>query len=225
MKVSESKQKDTVDDFEKKLMKFHPKFLETIREVYPLAVLGSLCIAIAAFTHESFPQAQVYAITAASLFLIAFTCAFAFKIVPTSLFAFFSYASTAFATLMLFLVVYEFSKAFPIIGSTLITIQSLFVLFIMSSMYFFLQKRVRETRNRLIRFSGWTSIVSGIVFICLFVIGVASDFSGVSIIPTSADIFGNVVLAFLLASMITLVFAFLLIFNDERGKKQEKRKG
>lgn len=56
------------DSIEKRLLDLHPKFLETIREVYPLAVLGSLCIAIASFTAETYPDAQIYAISAASMF-------------------------------------------------------------------------------------------------------------------------------------------------------------
>lgn len=57
---------------QQQLIEYHPKFLDAIREVYPLAVLGSLCIAISAFTNQNYVTVQVYSITAASMFLLAF---------------------------------------------------------------------------------------------------------------------------------------------------------
>jgi hypothetical protein len=99
----EKKHKDPL----KKLVDYHPEFLETIKEVYPLAVLGSLCIAISAFTAESYPEAQTYALTAASLFLFAFASSFGVKILSNELLAFTSYASTALGIIMLFAVVFQ----------------------------------------------------------------------------------------------------------------------
>jgi hypothetical protein len=56
-----------------KVNELHPKFIKAIKETSPLAVLGSLCIAVSAFTSQNFSEALPFAITAATLFLVAFT--------------------------------------------------------------------------------------------------------------------------------------------------------
>jgi len=73
---------------EQRIKEYHPKFLEAIKDVYPLAVLGSLCIAISAFTSQNYTNAQGYAISAASMFLIAFVASLLFKAIKMDYFAF-----------------------------------------------------------------------------------------------------------------------------------------
>ena len=95
---------------------FQPKFLEIVKETYSLAVLGSLCIAVSAFTQQNYPQVQPYAITGASLFLLAFVCSFISKISPSAFVIIPIYLSTLGGVIMLFLVTMEFSSAFPLVS-------------------------------------------------------------------------------------------------------------
>jgi hypothetical protein len=119
----DSKQSEYVIDRNKAV---HPKFLEAIKESSPLAVLGSLCIAISAFTNLNFSNAQPFAITSAMLFLIAFLVSVAFKMFQESLFApLFSmatYITVAFGIILLFGVVYFFASSIPLVSNTLSTI-------------------------------------------------------------------------------------------------------
>jgi hypothetical protein len=109
-----------------KISELHPKFIEAIREASPLAVLGSLCIAISAFTSQNFPDAQPFAITAATLFLIAFSFSIIFKItsktVYASLFAVISYVATAMAITMLFGALFFFGSTLTLLNTSVLMI-------------------------------------------------------------------------------------------------------
>jgi hypothetical protein len=52
-------------NFEELVQASQSKFLKIVKETYYLAVLGSLCIAISAFTQQNYPQVQAYAIAGA----------------------------------------------------------------------------------------------------------------------------------------------------------------
>lgn len=106
-------------NFEELVQASQPKFLEAVRETYYLAVLGSLCIAISTFTQQNYPQAQAYAITGASLFLIAFVCSFITKIIPSVFLIIPSYLSTCLGILMLFLVTTQFYNFNELVSKTL----------------------------------------------------------------------------------------------------------
>ena len=95
-------------DFEELVQASQSKFLKIVKDTYYLAVLGSLCIAISAFTLQNYPQAQAYAISGASLFLLAFVCSFVAKIIASPFLIIPSYLSTALGVLMLFLVIVDF---------------------------------------------------------------------------------------------------------------------
>jgi hypothetical protein len=116
----------------------HQKFLEAIKEASPLAVLGSLCIAISAFTTQNVRDAQPFAIVAASLFLIAFLVSLAFKLLQESslapLFSVTTYVTVAFGIIFLFGVVYYFALIIPLVSNTLAMI--LQVLFVVISTVF-----------------------------------------------------------------------------------------
>jgi len=130
--MSEAKE----EDLEHKLASFHPKFLRIIRRVYPLAVLGSLCVAISAFAHQSYPEAQAYALASASLFLTAFVLSFLYEIFKFTLAALMSYISTALAVFLLFLAIFEFSVSVPMISRTFPSIMSFLGLIFFSSLYY-----------------------------------------------------------------------------------------
>lgn len=95
------------------MLSFHPEFLEAIREVYPLAVLSSLSIAISAFSQDKFISAQGYAIGAGISFLLAFVFSLVCRLAPSikwlRSYAIPSYVSTGFGILFLLLVAWEFA--------------------------------------------------------------------------------------------------------------------
>jgi len=68
-----------------RLVDSHDQFLEALKETYPLGVLSSLSMTIAAFTRDTLPQAQTYAIAASLAFLLAFTFSLILKVMRTVL--------------------------------------------------------------------------------------------------------------------------------------------
>lgn len=213
-KKEETQTEKTVEDM---LVETHSRFLETIREVYPLAVLGSLCIAISAFTQQSFPQAQVYALTGASMFLIAFVSSFATKIIPSWYFVVPSYFSTALGTLMLFLVTIEFSKTIPMVSQAMSGIPAMIFVVFMSSFCYALSRIVSKTKNRFIRLSLLISILFCIVFIAVSILIVAGAIFDVEIL--SQNSFEN--LAFP-SFVVSLIFAFIAIPSINKERKKTK---
>jgi hypothetical protein len=140
-KKEDSKKEKSIEE---RLIEYHPKFLEAIKEVYPLAVLGSLCIAIAAFTSQTYPDTPTYAITAASLFLIAFVMSLLFKIIKGSYVAVLSYISTALATVFLFLTIATFAQSIPMVSkslSSLSTFLSIFIFYLTGYFFYKFQKK------------------------------------------------------------------------------------
>lgn len=207
--MSESKKEDTID-LEDKLARLHPRFLEIIKEVYPLAVLGSLCIAISAFAHQSYPEAQAYALTSASLFLGAFVLSFLFEIVRFRGFALMSYISTALAVLLLFVAIYEFGINVPMITRTPMIVLGFFaIIFFVIPTYYSLFKAIRKVKSRWAHATGWTAILCGIPFISAVLLGTMYFmFSGEQF---KIDLLWNVVTLLLIFSCVFLaIFTFLL---------------
>ncbi len=104
------KQKDEVSAKNKSvyriILDFHPQFLKTIKKVYPLGVLSSLSMTIAAFitsfAKDSMVLAQTYAIAASLMFLTAFTISLVLELfslwernLSLAVYAIFSYMFTA----------------------------------------------------------------------------------------------------------------------------------
>lgn len=208
-----AKEEARKEDFEKRIIASHPKFLETVKEIYPLAVLGSLCTTVAVFA-QTYPEAQAYAITAASLFLLAYVASFFFKIIPTALAAFVSFGSTAMATLFLFLVVIEFGKTFPMVSKTASALLSAFYVLLMSSFYFILGKVVVERKSRTLLVCGVVSISSGALFIAITAIAVIE-----SLLDTEtllSHVFDTVAIPSAFTSVIFIVITFYLIRRTRR---------
>ncbi len=199
---------------EEKLVGTHPKFLETIHEVYPLAVLGSLCIAISAFTQQEFPQAQIYAITGASLFLIAFVFSFATKIFPNQIFVTVSYVSTALAVLMLFLVTIEFSKTVTMVNKAMTSLAIMVVVVFLATFCYVSGRGISKTRNRFIRLS----LLVSIVFCAIFIAGTLSlvaDYNfGAKILPE--QIFVYLWMPSLVISTVFSFIAIVLVYKERR---------
>lgn len=211
--MSESKKEDKFE-LEKKLARLHPRFLEILKEVYPLAVLGSLCIAISAFAHQSYPEAQAYALASASLFLGAFVLSFLFEISKFLGFALMSYVSTALAVLLLFVAIYEFGVNVPMITRIPIIVLGFVGIIGFSSGYYSAFKTVRKVKSRWAHVTGWTAILCGVSFVG---IGAFVEISYLMFGEQSKnDLLINVFLALVLSS-----FAFLFIFLFLRRKEMK----
>lgn len=110
------------------MLEFHPQFLKAIKDAYPLGVLSSLSMTIAAFINsfekESLALAQTYAIAASLMFLFAFSCSLVLKLFLTwekeeksatlAQFAFISYVCAGSGIAFLFLVVAQFASVLSI---------------------------------------------------------------------------------------------------------------
>ena len=133
-KGNRKKKNSTILD---KVESFHPEFLEAIREVYPLAVLSSLSIAISAFSQDKFISAQGYAIAAGISFLLAFVFSLVCRLAPSIRwlrgYAIPSYVSAGFGILFLLLVAWEFAETIfvvEILFVSLIPLTSMFVIMV-----------------------------------------------------------------------------------------------
>lgn len=125
--LSETQEKKSKSSLNDLMLKSHKKVLSVLKEVSYLAVLGSLCIAIATFTGNEYPEAQIYALTAASLFLVAFLTSFAVRLFSVGMYIVPSYVAMSGGFIMLFLVVQNFytkiplvNRSFEIVGPSLI---------------------------------------------------------------------------------------------------------
>ena len=219
--MSESKKeanqkKEIQRQIEKRLEDLHPKFLEAIRDAYPLAVLGSLCIATAAFTTQTYPNAQIYAISAASLFLIAFVISFAFKIFPNWIFAVLSYASTGTAILFLFFVVGEFAKTNVVLSSSVRLVGSIpnIVAFLMFTLFSYgLRKRMK---SKAIRWWSSFAIPLGVFYVVYYLVVSIWYFAGfdISILSDALFYVANPIMAVLFTILV-------VIWYKQRKKKHE----
>ena len=195
----------------------HPKFIEIVKEAYPLAVLGSMSIAIAAFTAQTYPEAQGYAISAASLFLIAFASSFLFMTIRLDLLAFTSYMSVAMATLFLFLVVIEFGRTVPLVPKSLFFIPSAFGYLIFAYNYFRLSKILRETKSRFVFLFCAISVVLGVLFITTAAITTIIVLFDISLISHFVlPLFGSVAFASMVCSLASRIIAGLLLVKERK---------
>lgn len=208
------------NSFEKIITELHPRFLGIVKQVYPLAVLGSLSIAVAAFTAETYPEAQVYAITAASLFLVAFTSSFLFMIIHIDLLAVFSYISTAMATLFLFLVVVEFGKTVTMVSRAVYINPAVFMILLFSYLFLRFSKVMKKTKSRGILLFGVLSISTGAFFIVTSLVITVIYLLDVRLLSFFPPLFAILAMVSLFVSLISAII-FALLIHQER-KKSEK---
>lgn len=208
--MSESKE----EDLEKKLVSLHPKFLATIREVYPLAVLGSLCVAISTFAHQFYPEAQAYALASASLFLTAFVLSFVFELFrKIETLALMSYISTALAVFLLFIAILEFSVNVPMITRTFSSVLGFLGIIFISSMYYSMSKVVTRTKSKLAHVVAWLGILLGILSNGLAILGLLYALLAGEYIYVRIDFFATLFLSLLCTS---IVFAGIFLFLARR---------
>jgi hypothetical protein len=128
MKSKAGKRKE--EGIEDRLTKLHPKFINLIKDVQPIAFLASLCLIIATFSQSEFGNAQVYAIAAAFAFLCAFLSSILVKLMQEFAFAIMSYFFTGAGAVLLFLVTLEYAKINPVLSSVISL--SFYLVFVMA---------------------------------------------------------------------------------------------
>jgi len=109
-------------DIFESIVNSHELFIEATKDAHSLSVLAALSIAIAAFTSGTAKSAQPYAVSAAFFFLIAYTCSFCFKALPSFALALSSYLSTLLGIVCLFCVIYEFAISNISAGSSVLMV-------------------------------------------------------------------------------------------------------
>jgi hypothetical protein len=222
-KQTESTKEKDLDDL---ITASQPKFLEAVKETYYLAVLGSLCIAVSAFTQQTYPQAQAYAITGASLFLLAFVCSFIAKIFPSAFLIVPSYIGTGAGIVMLFLVTVEFYNALTMVSKTftviIIGVVATIIATVPYNLYLYRKKSIGKTKHLLT-----VSIVSLSMMVASFAIMLIP-----SLILSPNLVLGTVILVsflvFPITAIVGLVCTFiaipLLIIEKRKHKKENNPK-
>lgn len=217
----ESRRKDR--DFEEVIKASQPKFLKIVKETYYLAVLGSLCITVSAFTQQNYPQVQPYAITGASLFLIAFFCSFIAKIIPSAYIIIASYLSTGAGVIMLLLVTIEFSSAFPLVSKAIIALYIGMVLTIFTAIpyNFFGYRRKSKGKTKIIVTISIVFLTIAIPFMAITLIIpfflVMTSFESIFIVTAIIFIASFFIgAAFLLASL-------TLLYKERKLRRKEEK--
>jgi hypothetical protein len=206
------------ETLEERLGKLHEKFLDDIKEVYPLAVLGSLCIAIAAFTKDSYPQAQAFAIVAASMFLMGFVFSFAQKIIKSDYTAFFAIGSTTTAIIFLFLVVLEFAEAIPLVITSIESVLFAFMMLIFSYFFILIGKNIYQTKSTTIFIVGVVSATEGLFFTILFAILFIGSYILKMMNPSELSLY------YMMAGLFVSSVLGVIAVAQERSKDRSQRR-
>jgi hypothetical protein len=202
-----------------------PKFLEAVKETYYLAVLGSLCIAVSAFTQQTYPQAQAYAITGATLFLVAFVCSFVAKFFPSSTTIIPSYLSTIGGVLMLFLVAVDFFNSIAMVSKalSLIVFGVISVIVATIPITFYQQRKNSKGKLKLI-------LTIAVVALSIMVSSMILMLTLLTLSPISTAVLGGCIvisiavfsISGILGLALTLVAIPLLVI-EKRQRGKEKR--
>jgi hypothetical protein len=209
-------------DLETVIVESQPKFLKAVQETYYLAVLGSLCIAVSAFTQQAYPQAQAYAITGASLFLLAFFCSFIAKLFPSAFLIMPSYIATGAGIVMLFLVTLEFYNALTIVSKAftviMIGVAATLIATIPYNLYILRKKSISVTKHLLTI----SVVLLSMMLISFLIISVPSLILGSNpfleaVILVSVWVF-SITTMLGLGSTVTAIS--MLIFEKRRRKKE-----
>lgn len=106
----------TENSFQSKLEKTFPLLLKVIKDLVPLAALGSLCVAIASFTRQDYPDASPWAISAATMFLTAFLVTFLYKLTKDYMYLLVTYISSFLAVIFFIPIIIVFTINISIIN-------------------------------------------------------------------------------------------------------------
>jgi len=172
------------------LLDFHPRFLKAIQSVYPLGVLSSLSMTVAAFItsfgKESLALAQTYAIAASLMFLFAFSCSLILRLFlafeknerrpSLGLYALFSYICTGSGIVFLFLVGVQFVYVLSVAKALLPVFATAFIGLLLLTIPI-IRNIIKNARSKSVRALGYLTIVCllliilCVIFIILFALG------------------------------------------------------
>jgi hypothetical protein len=155
------------ESIEKTLEDKLPVFLKSVKEASPLAVLSSICIAVAAFTHTVYPTASAFALAGATSFLIGFVGSLLFKIMKFYLISIYVYISFIVGVALMFGFLIEFGENILMVSKTSGVIISLagYTLITISSISY--AKKFKNSKGKVMAFS---AVLSEVFAVGLFII-------------------------------------------------------
>jgi hypothetical protein len=183
-------EEENTNPIEKRLLDFFPKLIDIIKDILPLAILGSLCVAIASFTKSSYPDSSDWAISAATMYLTAFAFSFLYKLTKNYLYAFLTYISIFFGTIFIIMIIFIFSSSITIVNTSYyIIFNSIYILFLSVFLYN-IKERSAKRKDKLLYFllfvidiiltTSLLLIYSINIFIKILLIPVSNDYSNIS---------------------------------------------
>lgn len=169
--------KETHNRIEDKIISIHPKFLDLLRDLHPLAFLSSFSLLIATFIAKNeYEVGQEYAIIASLCFLIAFIASFVAKIVKDLILIIPSIAATVLGFIFLFLIIVEFIKNISLANRLLPALFMIFYSLILVLYYNYAVKDIWNAINNcenlkkaIFLFSTILSLFFGVLLLTLWV--------------------------------------------------------
>lgn len=225
-KNTASENKKSID---RVLLDFHPQFLEAIKSVYPLGVLSSLSMTIAAFISsfgkDTLALAQTYAIAASLMFLFAFSCSLVLRLFlafekserRSSLgeYALFSYICTGSGTFFLFLVVAQFAYVLSVTKAIFPVFAILFTGFILLTVLTIIDV-AKNAKSKSVRVLGYLTIVC-LLLVVLCIISIVFLVYGI-VLPLLM-LWGYLLIGSLVLGTASLFAMIILSFIQEHKRK------
>jgi hypothetical protein len=178
------------------MLDFHPQFLKATKSVYPLGVLSSLSMAIAAFItsfgKDSLVLAQTYAIAASLMFLFAFTSSIVLglffgwekKNPGLGYYALTSYICTGSGIAFLSLVVYEFIVSVLPIARVLVPVFTMVVIGAILLLALTIINIIKIPKLKGILVLGYLTIICYLLFASALTSIILSVYGVISPLPT-----------------------------------------
>jgi len=199
----------------------HDQFLEALKKTYPLGVLSSLSMTIAAFIRDTLPQAQTYAIAASLAFLLAFAISLALKvlrIIPMMegpvlvYYVSFSHIFTIAGIALLFGVIAQL-MTIPAVAMTLLLPSLAILILIFAFPIPILRNLTKVTQPKSVRILSYLSMISYAVSIYDLCLNAYAVFAGRHL----PEWWGSFTSGSLLACTVFFALAvILMIINKER---------
>lgn len=224
----EHQEKQKQKPFWKKLVEYHADFLKAIKTAYPLGVLSSLSIATAAFIstveENSLVLAQTYAITAALLFLTAFTFSFFLNVSllwpetsSTVYPAIISYICTGGGVVFLFLVIKEFLLSMLSVTKVILPILMLILCVIVLFPVSFFIHIAKASKSKDILVVGVAAVLSDLVFVSTLVAATLSAYDLIAQLPSW---WGNLIPGSAYALIVLMTLTPVLAYVKIRKKRK-----
>ncbi|MGB8779601.1 MAG: hypothetical protein WCD81_03010 [Candidatus Bathyarchaeia archaeon] len=218
------------------LLEFHPQFLKAIRDVYPLGVLSSLSMTIAAFitsfAKESLALAQTYAIAASLMFLAAFSISLILKLFlalekndespSLGLYALISYICTGSGIVFLFLTITQFWSVLSV-ARVIIPVFAILVIGVFLLPLPNILNTAKTFNRKSVLVLGYVSVVCYFLIVFCILIGILALYG--IVLPFSALwvylLAGSLFLG-LFCVLVILVLGIIRLFRRNRQSPTEK---